>query len=476
MPFDPDDPSFPVDPSPWPRIRTLPRFIVHPQPPPSSQPSDGGIDDWFVPDSVDGGPDDWFVPQSSTAPGAGQPPPGVQPNPANFGSSYPAMAPRDPFAAYWSMIPADRVGAMAWDPPNLPLFSPLPSSNNFAALNPPSGWPIPAGSRPPTLGLDELPWSSTRPPASPAIPEGSLLGGLAKLRTPSPGGLFGSLATFGIPRSTTPALFSGRPSEAISGVGDQYAPGSFLGSLAGLSPTPASQSAGASGFPSFNADELLPPNLSAKPTATTTPASFVSGEHSPAGSAIVGSDANPIWRFLNALNPISSARAAEDEGGGLPPTILQALIHGLLNAATAKRLVEQQRILKEAEDARRELFEVAQGRASSRALGVALEASGVARPAGYAAHHIAAGGDVRAEFARSVLQKFKIGINDAANGVFLPANKATQVINGETIHQSLHTDAYYRAVDEALKRATTRQQVIDTLRNIGRALQSGDYP
>jgi hypothetical protein len=151
-------------------------------------------------------------------------------------------------------------------------------------------------------------------------------------------------------------------------------------------------------------------------------------------------------------------------------------VQGLLDATTAKKFAEQQKILREAQDARRELFEVAQGRASSPALGVALEASGVPRPTGYAAHHIAAGNAERAEFARGILQKFNISINDVSNGVFLPANRATQVIAGKTIHSTLHTKKYYDAVNEALENATTRQEAIAILQGIGRALQSGDYP
>ena len=71
---------------------------------------------------------------------------------------------------------------------------------------------------------------------------------------------------------------------------------------------------------------------------------------------------------------------------------------------------------------------------------------------------------------------FHIGINDVSNGVFLPANQATQVIAGETIHSTLHTKEYYDAVNQALAGATTRQQVIGILQNIRQALQSGDYP
>ena len=62
---------------------------------------------------------------------------------------------------------------------------------------------------------------------------------------------------------------------------------------------------------------------------------------------------------------------------------------------------------------------------SSRALGTALEGAGIARPAESAAHHIVAGGAAAAAQARAVLQRFGIGINDAANGVFLPATRAS---------------------------------------------------
>jgi hypothetical protein len=270
--------------------------------------------------------------------------------------------------------------------------------------------------------------------------------------------------------------FYGPPFEATSGFGDPYPLPSLPRNQAGFVPAPPSQSGGVNGFPIFNAYGTIPPSLRATPLATTAAASFARGQSSPAGSALAGTDSNPLSRLLNALNPISPANAAEDEGGGFPPALAQAVLQGLLDAATAKKLAEQQKILQEAQDARRELFEVAQGRASSKALGIALEASGVSRPPGYAAHHIAAGADERGEFARGVLKNFNIGINDVSNGVFLPANRATQVIAGETIHSTLHTKKYYDAVNDALAGATTRQQVIDILQSIRMALQSGDYP
>jgi hypothetical protein len=155
-------------------------------------------------------PNDWFVPPPTVTPNTGQFPPGAQPNTANSGSPYPAVRP-DPFAAYWSQIPASRIGAMAWAPPYLPPFSPS-STNNFPAPTPPFAPPIPPGSWPRTLGVDSPQWSSTQSPPSPAIPKGGLLGGLATLGTSPPatppippgGGLLGGLATLGTPSPSTP--------------------------------------------------------------------------------------------------------------------------------------------------------------------------------------------------------------------------------------------------------------------------------
>lgn len=90
---------------------------------------------------------------------------------------------------------------------------------------------------------------------------------------------------------------------------------------------------------------------------------------------------------------------------------------------------------------------------SSRMLGRALEAAGHARPPGSAAHHIVAGGAQRAAPARAVLDRFGIGINDAANGAFLPSG----------VHARIHTNAYYDAVNGALSQATTRQEALQVL-------------
>jgi len=110
---------------------------------------------------------------------------------------------------------------------------------------------------------------------------------------------------------------------------------------------------------------------------------------------------------------------------------------------------------------------------SSRLLGIALEAAGHVRPPNSAAHHIVAGGAGAAARARAVLQKFGVGINDAVNGVFLPANKAVANEAGAAVHSTLHTDAYYETVNQMLSAATTRSEVEAVLAAIRQGLLSG---
>lgn len=105
---------------------------------------------------------------------------------------------------------------------------------------------------------------------------------------------------------------------------------------------------------------------------------------------------------------------------------------------------------------------------SSRALGRAMENAGQTRPPGTAAHHLVAGGRnlPAAHASRAILQKFGIGINDAANGVFLPLKA----------HSHIHTKAYYIAVERELGKATTRQEALQILDYIRQGVLSGGFP
>lgn len=118
----------------------------------------------------------------------------------------------------------------------------------------------------------------------------------------------------------------------------------------------------------------------------------------------------------------------------------------------------------------------ASGQPSSERLAANMEAAGIQRPPGTAAHHIVAGSAPEAARARSVLSRFGVDINDAVNGVFLPANRTTLSPAPGATHSTLHTRAYYEAVEKALMRARSRQEVLVVLETIRRALLSGGFP
>jgi hypothetical protein len=212
----------PADPSQWWQTRALPRIIVHPKPPnasPDNPAGADGIDDWFVPGQAPAGtdgPDDWFMPTAARAdtsspddrsvlapsetPSTAQPAPGARPNAANpLISNPPALRP-DTLRHYWSLIPASRVGAMAWHPPIFP--------NSLGQF------PLPAPGR------------------------------LSAPRIDATQGLLGALAN--LPAGNPAALPSFQPTGLALGTGDLSAPPSLFSSLANLPslPPPAASGGG----------------------------------------------------------------------------------------------------------------------------------------------------------------------------------------------------------------------------------------
>lgn len=99
---------------------------------------------------------------------------------------------------------------------------------------------------------------------------------------------------------------------------------------------------------------------------------------------------------------------------------------------------------------------------------------GLSKPDGYAVHHIVAGQASDAEKARRVLQRFKIDINDADNGVFLP-NKPG-VGTTEAYHRTLHTPQYHRNVLYRLNKASDEASARDILAEIAQELTAGTFP
>lgn len=101
---------------------------------------------------------------------------------------------------------------------------------------------------------------------------------------------------------------------------------------------------------------------------------------------------------------------------------------------------------------------------NSRKLANNLIKSGVDRGSNQAAHHIVAGGSKYAKDTRKILAKFNIGINDAANGVFLDKSK----------HAGLHTKEYYKKVhDYLLENSNSKQDILNALNDIAEVLSKG---
>jgi hypothetical protein len=117
------------------------------------------------------------------------------------------------------------------------------------------------------------------------------------------------------------------------------------------------------------------------------------------------------------------------------------------------------------------------GRAHRRALEKALAALPVPilREAGKSLHHIVAWDDRRAKGARELLDKFKINIDEAINGVFLPATLKSPNPKGAMVHSTLHTDDYYLTVERYLQKAKSRDDAIRRLTKIRETLLDGTF-
>lgn len=107
--------------------------------------------------------------------------------------------------------------------------------------------------------------------------------------------------------------------------------------------------------------------------------------------------------------------------------------------------------------------------------------SGAVRPAMVDAHHIVAVNEAAAGLSRRLIFKAGIGINDAANGVFLPRFRCSVVDclpNAHKHRAGLHTGMYHLSVYEALREDAemTNSSVRTSLRLIAVRLVEGTFP
>jgi hypothetical protein len=247
-----------------------------------------GIDDWFVPGQSPGRiapwspgtdaffPDDWIYPDNRNAPTPAAAPssaplaPSPQPNAANPAiSNRPAPRP-DPFAAYWALFPASRVGALAWHPPIFPSSDPFSPQNIGAPawVPPPPFAPNSFGQLPSaTNATSELP---------PGAGTGGLLGGIprmlaARARANDPweaaaNGLLGGIAKM-IAASAPPDPLSAAGSRGLLGVlanlqlatSNAQADASYpLGSPPFLPPDPIGHQAGSPSYATAGSTDIAP--------------------------------------------------------------------------------------------------------------------------------------------------------------------------------------------------------------------------
>lgn len=101
-----------------------------------------------------------------------------------------------------------------------------------------------------------------------------------------------------------------------------------------------------------------------------------------------------------------------------------------------------------------------------------IEEANVAKAfGGTAAHHVIEGSDKAATKSREILKKFKIGINDAENGVLLPTDELS--IYKGAIHNTNHSDAYSSYVYNKIKNVKSQEELIIRLTEIKRSLING---
>lgn len=108
------------------------------------------------------------------------------------------------------------------------------------------------------------------------------------------------------------------------------------------------------------------------------------------------------------------------------------------------------------------------------------KATGTPRPQDVAAHHIVARVDYRAHEGRKYLYGWGIAINDIDNGLYLPryAHSIVPSLPKAVVHQTLHTDIYYLAVNTRLAQIdpTKPDQGRKELRAIKKDLLNGSFP
>lgn len=179
---------------------------------------------------------------------------------------------------------------------------------------------------------------------------------------------------------------------------------------------------------------------------------------------------------INVLSAVAIAEGAADVGVGAS-VFMSAWDEDWGGHGPAQELPEGTH--KVVDDPNADLTESPQ---ASKVLGDALEAQGMPRPPNHDAHHIVPAGDARGARAAAILEEEGIGLNDAANGVWLPRTSGgAQTPKGitpqaATSHDSVHTKRYFEELTARLERAQAAGDVHGELERIRIALELGVFP
>ncbi|GHU49515.1 hypothetical protein AGMMS50289_26560 [Betaproteobacteria bacterium] len=94
---------------------------------------------------------------------------------------------------------------------------------------------------------------------------------------------------------------------------------------------------------------------------------------------------------------------------------------------------------------------------------------------GQAAGHIVASGAKKAAASRSILNKYKIGTDHAANGIPVEHPRPHSGMHKNTYHQQVH-DRLQKVVSKGQGWGKTRKELVAELRKIGQETSAGVFP
>lgn len=97
---------------------------------------------------------------------------------------------------------------------------------------------------------------------------------------------------------------------------------------------------------------------------------------------------------------------------------------------------------------------------------------------GAQAHHIVPKKDGRSKSSQAILEKFGIGIDSKANGIYLPTSKTERIPGYENApnHQPINTNQYHLEVERRLGQAITTSHAEQILNKIGIEILEGRFP